>query len=228
MTKENKYYVYGAYVDGVLKYVGKGTGNRYKHCMSGKSSCVELNRDFFSDKEILVKFIAENLCEKEAFNIEADSIEKHSSTLYNKSRGVVNTVSDFNIDYDLLMNTTFVTDNGTFELSLIEVVLYSRMFNQYTLYAKSGIDYSESQLDLSKIIKASIKTVQRSLLRFKDMGLVETYTNGKDNYYVVKNWRSVGIMENIKKSKHKNKISSGSFTKDNFPKSLKNTRTESN
>ena len=58
------------------------------------------------------------------------------------------------------------------------------------------------------------------------MGLVETYTNGKDNYYVVKNWRSVGIMENIKKSKNKNKISSGSFTKDNFPKSLKNTRTE--
>ena len=40
------YYVYVCKVDGVPKYVGMGKGGRWKHCVSGKSSCSELNRNF--------------------------------------------------------------------------------------------------------------------------------------------------------------------------------------
>jgi hypothetical protein len=76
MTKENKYYVYGAYVDGVLKYVGKGTGNRYRHCMSGKSSCAELNRDFFGGKHITVELLHQNLAEYRALILERDMISR--------------------------------------------------------------------------------------------------------------------------------------------------------
>ena len=40
-----KYYVYHAYgLNGELLYVGKGSGDRYKHCNSGVSHCFELNR----------------------------------------------------------------------------------------------------------------------------------------------------------------------------------------
>lgn len=43
-----KYYVYHAYgLNGELLYVGKGSGDRYKHCNSGVSHCFELNRYFF-------------------------------------------------------------------------------------------------------------------------------------------------------------------------------------
>ena len=38
--EKRSYYVYQALVDGVVKYVGNGKGNRYKHCNSGMSSCV--------------------------------------------------------------------------------------------------------------------------------------------------------------------------------------------
>jgi len=48
--KEKIYYIYAAYVDGVLRYIGKGSGDRYKHCTSGRSSCVDLNIDLFNGK----------------------------------------------------------------------------------------------------------------------------------------------------------------------------------
>lgn len=34
---ENIYYVYAAFVDKKLKYIGKGKGNRYEHVTSGCS-----------------------------------------------------------------------------------------------------------------------------------------------------------------------------------------------
>jgi hypothetical protein len=49
-----KYYVYIVKVDGEIKYVGKGTKERFKHAVSGTSSVPELNRDFFAGKTIEV------------------------------------------------------------------------------------------------------------------------------------------------------------------------------
>lgn len=81
------YYVYHCYVDGVLRYVGMGKGNRYKHCSSGISSCLELNKDFHEGKEIVVTKIKEKLTKSQAQQIEAFEIDKHE-TLYNKRRGI--------------------------------------------------------------------------------------------------------------------------------------------
>ena len=42
-------------MDNVLRYVGKGTGDRFKHCNSGKSTCALLNRDYFNDCKVLLE-----------------------------------------------------------------------------------------------------------------------------------------------------------------------------
>jgi hypothetical protein len=81
------YYVYVVFVDAEVKYVGKGKGDRYKHPISGSSSCVELNRDFFNGRCIEVRFAGENLTEDKALNMERDllySLGYNEVGLYNK------------------------------------------------------------------------------------------------------------------------------------------------
>lgn len=81
------YYVYHCFVDGELKYIGMGKGNRYKHCTSGISSCSELNKDFHEGKEIIVKKVVEKLTKTEAQEIEYYHILENEG-LYNKRKGV--------------------------------------------------------------------------------------------------------------------------------------------
>lgn len=48
-SKDSEHYVYVAYgIDGDVLYVGKGIGDRYKHCDSGISSNYLLNRHHFN------------------------------------------------------------------------------------------------------------------------------------------------------------------------------------
>lgn len=84
--KEQKvYYVYACYVDDDIRYIGMGKGTRYKHCMSGKSSCSELNRDFHAGKSLRVEKIESDLTQVEAANLEVDLINEYMDRgLYNK------------------------------------------------------------------------------------------------------------------------------------------------
>lgn len=79
------YYVYQAFVDGELKYIGKGKGKRMDHCLSGASSCVELNRDFHAGKNIEVIKYKDQLQESEAEGLEMMLINEYKDTgIYNK------------------------------------------------------------------------------------------------------------------------------------------------
>lgn len=81
---QNIYYVYKAFVDGELKYIGKGKGDRWKHCNSDKSSCGELNRDFYEGKSITVEKYKTNLGSKEADILEMQLISEYpEDSLYN-------------------------------------------------------------------------------------------------------------------------------------------------
>ena len=82
-----QYYVYHCHVDGVLKYIGMGKGNRYKHCYSGTSSCSELNKDFHEGKEITVTKIKEKMTRNDAQLLEMSQILSHEG-LYNKRREI--------------------------------------------------------------------------------------------------------------------------------------------
>lgn len=65
------YYVYIVYSEGNPVYVGKGKGGRFRHTISGKSSCLELNRDYFNGKYIEVLIVEDRLEEDAALSTEA-------------------------------------------------------------------------------------------------------------------------------------------------------------
>lgn len=80
IVKENKsagtgnYYVYIVKVDGQARYVGKGSGDRYKHASSGRSSSKLLNKAFFEGKDISVDIFARGLSSSQALRVEAEQI----------------------------------------------------------------------------------------------------------------------------------------------------------
>ena len=95
------YYVYMVFVDGHLRYVGKGKKERYKHAISGASSCPELNRDFFQEKCIEVRIGASGLTEKEALSLEEEYLHSFGyqrDVLYNKN--IPSTLGKYQIYYD--------------------------------------------------------------------------------------------------------------------------------
>lgn len=80
----NNYYVYACSVDGIIRYVGMGHKNRYKHCTSGKSSCAELNRDYFDGRVLVTHILHANLSQEEAAIKEEKLIQAiGKNTLYN-------------------------------------------------------------------------------------------------------------------------------------------------
>jgi len=86
-TQGLEYYVYVVFVDGIPMYVGKGKKDRYKHAVSGCSSCIELNKDYFAGKYIEVMFAEKGLSEQSALNLEADWIyQVNSESFHNKQR----------------------------------------------------------------------------------------------------------------------------------------------
>ena len=84
----NKYYVYAAYgVNDELLYIGKGSGSRLQHCVSGTSSSRDMNRYFFQNGEagsIKVKVLKRFKTEEEALKFEMRSIVT-LSPLFNKN-----------------------------------------------------------------------------------------------------------------------------------------------
>lgn len=85
-----EYYVYVVFVNGEPRYVGKGKKDRYKHAVTGASSCPELNRDYFSNKYIEVMFAKKYLTESQALEEERNWIGQMNDhywghdKLYNK------------------------------------------------------------------------------------------------------------------------------------------------
>lgn len=81
-----EYYVYVVFVDGLPRYVGKGKKARYKHAVSGASSCPELNRDYFQNKYIEVMFAERYLTEEQALEAERNWIGQMNSTYWGRDR----------------------------------------------------------------------------------------------------------------------------------------------
>ncbi len=128
----SKYYVYAAYgLEGELLYVGKGSGERYKHCLNGTSSNKSLNRYYFKngeDSSISVKILHTNLDEKEAFKLEKLEITT-KNPIFNVKDSKVNQE-----DY-LLRVKSFYSD---FESKLIVKGLkkYSPHYNVWTSHMR--------------------------------------------------------------------------------------------
>ena len=83
----NKYYVYVCSIKGDPVYVGKGCGDRYKHCTSGRSSCIELNKNLFQhgERAFSVIKVIEGLTEAEALEYERAAIIMGGEGFYNRT-----------------------------------------------------------------------------------------------------------------------------------------------
>ena len=90
IANSEHYYVYACLVNGRVKYVGMGSGERYRHCQSGISSCKELNKDFFEfgDYNMLTVKVEKGLTKERAQYLEncliAHLIEDCKEDIYNK------------------------------------------------------------------------------------------------------------------------------------------------
>lgn len=83
------YYVYHCMVDGIVRYVGMGKGNRISHCTSGKSSCSELNRDYHEGRILEVIKVKDKMTRADAQSLEMNLIWSYpDDQLYNKVKAV--------------------------------------------------------------------------------------------------------------------------------------------
>jgi len=100
------YYVYVVYVDAHPVYIGKGKGDRYKHAISGVSSCAELNRDYFANKYIEVRKVYTDLTEQQALRFEDEFIGYFSEysiytgvPIYNRTKSKTYSYMDIHPTY---------------------------------------------------------------------------------------------------------------------------------
>ena len=73
----NRFYVYAAMHQGKVVYIGKGTGERWKHCISGVSTCYYLNFLHFQGEEVTAKIICNNLTDETACKVENELIYRY-------------------------------------------------------------------------------------------------------------------------------------------------------
>lgn len=85
------FYVYVAVSSGIVYYVGKGKGTRYKHVNSGQSGNKELNRLHFLGVKFEVYCLMDDLTEQESFILEASNI-KRLKPLFNSTNPNVNNI----------------------------------------------------------------------------------------------------------------------------------------
>lgn len=199
MNKE--YYVYLCFVDNVLRYVGKGTGDRFKHCNSGKSTCALLNRDYFNDCKFNIVIYKDGLTEKDALAAEKELIDLHSRTLYNVSNNTdrkqdkptpAKTTHELNswlIDKGILRMTTLKQDGGSVvSFTASDKLLYSVIYERFITFKQKGGDYYETNKQIAEMIGMDEKTVSRGLHKLSKCGLFVIkkikYKNFPKNIYV--------------------------------------------
>lgn len=174
---QNNYYVYTAKVDGVLRYIGIGKGSRDNHCVSGKSSCVELNRSLFNGADIVVERVLENVTHKEASITEKYLIEANRITLYNISSQnikrdieLVEYISPDEIRVDkLILRTVGLTNNQTdisANLSSNEKLVYVFMKSEYDACGEDFIVLQQPIIaDALALSKRTVVTCIKTLTR---------------------------------------------------------------
>lgn len=199
---QNNYYVYTAKIDGVLRYVGIGKEDRSKHCTSGKSSCVALNRELFNGANIVVEHVVTNITHKEASVIEECMIESNRDTLFNISSKSIKRDTEV-VDFDKIssesvgvslpllrcVGVTNITTDKYVKLSANDKLVYSFIKHEFDIGRKGKI--SIPQQDIGDCLALSKRTIISCFKPLVDVGLVEVVnvsTNGAihNNAYIVK------------------------------------------
>lgn len=193
-TKEH--YVYGCYVDGELKYIGKGKGSRYTHCTSGASTCPSLNKDFFSGRDMQVKKFKENLSDAESKELEKILIEIAGRDLYNVAGNTLQRqgLSSYSCPRKLFRANGVIAEDGSIvSFTQAEKMLYiyfldKLVYNKKTDYLCVTMDEISKELCLEK------KTVLRGISKFLENKILEAF---KDKKKTSSPWNYMNINANL-------------------------------
>ena len=82
MSENRKYYNYVSFYRGIVVYVGKGVGDRWKHTYGGTSNNVSINDfhfryKYFNDMPLETKIVKTFTSEEEAFKNESVLINRY-------------------------------------------------------------------------------------------------------------------------------------------------------
>lgn len=83
-----KYYIYQGKLDGVIVYIGKGSGDRVKHLTSGISTCYDANKAHFEGKVVEVTILETIEIESDAYKRESELIKELQPSWNYQIRGV--------------------------------------------------------------------------------------------------------------------------------------------
>ena len=202
MNKE--YYVYLCFVDNVLRYIGKGKKDRYKHCTSGHSHVEQLNLAVAEGLDVYVIIYKKNMCDKEASKLEKFMISKHKGTLYNSYIDVA-APKDMVIDERFDQCKGFMFNGEFIKLNNTDKLVYSSMRDLIETTDEGIDEVFVTQQTLADKYGVSIKTIQRALAKFINYGFIaEKNTRGRCNTYIMNDidnvdFRSEYINKNMKR-----------------------------
>jgi hypothetical protein len=86
-------YIYSAFIEDELVYIGRGQRSRYKHCASGASTSFYLNKMFFEGKDIKTCIVIDKLSSEDSEMLETfliKSFKPKGNTLINSKNEKVN------------------------------------------------------------------------------------------------------------------------------------------
>lgn len=154
------YIVYGAVLDGDVVYVGSGKIGRQKHCVSGRSTCTELNKHFFNGDKIDVVIFGSFSCKQESLHSEAELI-KDFKPKYNKKKvkPVPQGVSYIGVGYPY--------EKVLLDLTANETRLYKLILEAYNY--KTGYSFVDTSNE-SQSVKTELSKGYKGL---KSKGLVK-------------------------------------------------------
>lgn len=159
------HYLYMVLVEGVPRYIGKGVGNRYKHALSGTSSCLAFNAAFFEGMNIRVYRSDElsNMSQDEATFREKRLISTFGPMLLNTHKYSGYSSSDHcdfmaATDFFILLGTEDYieintisegrTEDSILQLAVVIPSVFSEMFKEDILEF-----YKANQLDTDRLLE---------------------------------------------------------------------------
>ena len=128
------------------------------------------------------------------------------------------------IDSDFLAAKTIVHNGEKIELTFLEKGVYSHMKYRCRFFESKNQDYFESQQCIADVFATSLKTIQRAIKKLQDVGLIIVTATSKNNKYEVLDYDDADLGSEV--VKHTNMVRQTSFTKDNYIKTVKNTRSK--
>lgn len=153
-TKKNDRIVYVCKYKNSIVYIGCGDPTRYKHCTSGTSHVLELNRIYFMEGvgDLSVEVVHRNLSQDEALKIEKELIILHKPK-FNTVYTVRSKLQDYPKAHKLIMKLLedYLLDNFTggyqkLENRINDVKDIIRYFTYTRLLAGEPIIYTSTAL----------------------------------------------------------------------------------